>query len=200
MHDLAADPRKSAVDAALRRHHYRQDALIEVLHTAQQQYGCLPRDVLWYVAEQLQLPPSRVYGVATFYHFFTLEPPGAHTAVVCQGTACYLHGAPQIAAALRAAFAIDDGDTTPDGRLSLASARCLGMSALAPVVVVDGQVIPRATPREIVPQVRAVLSNAGASAPRTATGIGRWAQVTGVTGAADLGGTGDGESHGGAVE
>jgi bidirectional [NiFe] hydrogenase diaphorase subunit len=150
--------------------------------------------VLWYVAAQLRLPPSRVYGVATFYHFFTLAPPGEHTAVVCQGTACYLHGAPQIAAALHDAFAVNDGETTQDGRLSLASARCLGMSALAPVVVVDGQVIPRTSPRDIVPQVRAALSNASAREAQAA------ARPGGGVGATDSGGGGDGQPLGGGVE
>jgi len=88
----AGAERQRILDAALRRHQYRQDALVEVLHTAQNLYGYLTSERLWYVAQQLHLPPSRVYGVATFYNFFTLKPPGAHN-VVYEGTACYIKGA-----------------------------------------------------------------------------------------------------------
>ena len=70
----------------MRKHQFRPDALIEVLHAAQQLFGYLELDLLLFIARNLKLPPSRVYGVATFYHFFTLKPPGEHTATVCQGT------------------------------------------------------------------------------------------------------------------
>ena len=155
---MESDERQHALDAALRKHQYRQDALIEILHTAQNAYGYLPRDVLWYVARQLRLPPSKVYGVATFYHFFTLEPSAPHTAVVCQGTACYLHGASGIVAALRRRFTDGEPGGSPEGRVSLTFARCLGMSALAPVVVVDGRVIARTAPAEVLPRVEGVIA------------------------------------------
>ncbi len=89
----SGDNRFKLLDAALKRHRYQPDALIEVLHTAQELFGYLKTDLLIYIAQALKLPPSRVYGVATFYHFFSFKPKGDHTCVVCMGTACYVKGA-----------------------------------------------------------------------------------------------------------
>ncbi len=161
------DKRQRLLDAALRRHQYRQDALIEVLHTAQNLYGYLTTDLLWFIAEQLHLPPSRVYGVATFYNFFSLKPPGEHACVVCEGTVCYIRGAAKITAALTEAFGVEPGATTADGTLSVAIARCLGSCGLAPVLVVDGEVVGRATPEETVEHLRGLTGgvNGLAAAP-----------------------------------
>jgi bidirectional [NiFe] hydrogenase diaphorase subunit len=150
-HDPAANPRGDAqhpsgdarfrmLDASMKRHRYAPESLIEVLHTAQELFGFLQPDILYYVAHHLKLPPSRVYGVATFYHFFTLTPRGEHTCVVCTGTACYVKGADRILAAVEGALATVAGKTTADGRVSLGVARCLGACGLAPVVVYDGEV------------------------------------------------------------
>src|SRR6476619_3711072 len=87
-----ADQRMKMLDAAIRKNQHRQDALIEVLHRAQDLFGYLEVPVLRHVARSLKLPPSRVYGVATFYHLFTLQPKGEHTCVICMGTACYVQG------------------------------------------------------------------------------------------------------------
>ena len=81
------------LDATIKRYQYQQDALIEILHRAPELFGYLEMDVLLYIAHSLKLPPSRVYGVATFYHLFSLAPSGVHTCVVCTGTACYVKGA-----------------------------------------------------------------------------------------------------------
>ena len=98
-------------------------------------------DLLYYIAHGLKLPPSRVYGVATFYHFFTFAPKGKHTCVVCTGTACYVKGADRLAGApSRDSWGPSPGKTTPDGQVSLSTARCLGACGLAPVVVYDGEV------------------------------------------------------------
>ena len=85
----SGDPRFGLIDRTLKRFQYQQDALIEVLHTAQEAFGFLSDDLLIYVAHQLKLPLSWVYGVATFYHFFSLKPLGAHNCIVCMGTACF---------------------------------------------------------------------------------------------------------------
>lgn len=153
----SGDPRFKLVDRTLQRFQYQQDALIEVLHTAQEAFGFLEDDLLIYVARQLRLPLSWVYGVATFYHFFTLKPQGEHNCVVCLGTACYVKRAAEIVAALRAEFGIEPGQTTPDNKLSIAAARCLGSCGLAPVLVLDGEVLGRELPESVVEQVRAKL-------------------------------------------
>jgi bidirectional [NiFe] hydrogenase diaphorase subunit len=153
----AEDPRLRLIDRALKRFQYRPDALIEVLHAAQETYGFLGEEVLGYVARQLKVPESQVFGVATFYHFFTLRPRGEHSCIVCTGTACYVKGAGEIVAALEETFAIHPGQTTADGRLSLGTARCLGNCSLAPMLTVDARVLGRESAPGAVAKVQAVL-------------------------------------------
>lgn len=157
----SGDPRFTLIDRTLKRFRYQQDALIEVLHTAQEAFGHLEEDLLIYVARQLKLPPSWVFGVATFYHFFSLEPQGEHNCIVCMGTACYVKRAAEIVAALQAEFGTEAGQTTPDGKLSISTARCLGSCGLAPVLVVDGEVLGRETPESTVAVVKGLIAGHG---------------------------------------
>ena len=90
---------------------------------------------------------SWVYGVATFYNFFSLKPPGEHTCVVCMGTACYVKGATDILRSLEKAHGVKAGETTEDGKVSIMTARCIGACGLAPAVVFDGEVCGKATPQ-----------------------------------------------------
>ena len=124
----SGDKRFKILDATMKRHQHQPDSLIEVLHKAQELFGCLETDVLFYVARSLKLPPSRVYGVATFYHLFSLKPQGEHVCTVCLGTACFVKGAGDIVAALEKRAHIRAGETTKDGKLSLLSARCAGFT------------------------------------------------------------------------
>jgi bidirectional [NiFe] hydrogenase diaphorase subunit len=133
------DERFGVLDVMMKRALYRQDILIEVLRKAQQLFGCLELEVLHYVASSLKLPPSRVYGVATFYHLFTLKPPGTHTCVICMGTACYVKGSPRTLTAAEELAGIRAGETTADQQVSLLSARCVGACGIAPVVIYDGK-------------------------------------------------------------
>jgi bidirectional [NiFe] hydrogenase diaphorase subunit len=153
------DKRYKILDATIKRYQYQQDALIEVLHKAQELFGCLPDDLLRYVAHSLKLPPSRVYGVATFYHLFSLTPKGLHQCVVCLGTACYVKGAASVLASLEQQTHIHAGDTTSDGKLSLLTARCLGACSLAPVVVFDGAVSGYQTPELATSSVKGWLED-----------------------------------------
>ena len=134
------DNRWRLVEATMRRYGHKQHALIEALHTAQEAYGFLEDDVLRQVAAELRVPLSKVYGVATFYNFFTLKPQGKHTCVVCTGTACYIKGADQIMRTLEERYGLTSGTTTPDGEVSLLTARCFGSCGLAPAAVFDGEV------------------------------------------------------------
>jgi bidirectional [NiFe] hydrogenase diaphorase subunit len=153
----SGDSRFKLLEVAMKRHQFRQDALIEVLHTAQEVFGYLEPDLLYFIARHLKLPPSRVYGVATFYHFFTLKPQGRHTCVVCTGTACYVKGADALLAAVREAAHIEPGETTGGGEVSLLTARCLGACGTAPVVVLDGAVVGHQTPEEMQRQMKGWL-------------------------------------------
>jgi bidirectional [NiFe] hydrogenase diaphorase subunit len=140
----ARDNREKLLERAMSRHHYSGDALIEVLHTGQELFGYLSRDLLLTVAEKLHLPPSRVLGVATFYHFFSLRPKGEHSIVVCDGTACYVAGSHRLLQALEQRC-VKSGGTSPDGKVSVQSARCIGSCGLAPAVICDGRILPRVT-------------------------------------------------------
>lgn len=153
------DPRWRMVNRAMRRHGYAPHALIEVLHAVQEHFGFLDLEALSYVASRLNVPLSRVYGVATFYHHFMLKPPGEHTCVVCKGTACYISGASEILKAVGEAENIEPGQTTSDGKISLLTARCLGSCGLAPAVVLDGEVCGRVTPAEVVERLKRLQDN-----------------------------------------
>lgn len=148
------EKRLKVLDITMKRNQYRQDALIEVLHKAQESYGFLEEDVLAYIAKALKLPLSRVYGVATFYHLFSLKPSGAHTCVVCLGTACYVKGSGQVLEALEQKVGIHQGETTPDGQISLMTVRCIGACGIAPAVVYDGSVSGRQTPEAVIEKVK----------------------------------------------
>ena len=136
----SGDPRFKLLEATMKRHQYQAAALLEVLHTAQELFGSLSADLLWFVAHKLDVAPSRVYGVATFYHFFTLVPKGRHTCVICLGTACYVKGSSLVLTAVEENLGVKAGCTAPDHSLSVDIARCLGACGNAPAGVVDGEV------------------------------------------------------------
>lgn len=147
------DKRWKIVDATMRRVGQHSRGLIETLHTVQEAFGYLDETALRYVAVSLRVPLSRAYGVATFYHFFTLKPAGEHTCVICLGTACYIKGAPQLVEAVRRDLGIVPGETTPDGKVSVLSARCLGACGLAPAVVYDNEVAGKVTAEQLRQQL-----------------------------------------------
>jgi bidirectional [NiFe] hydrogenase diaphorase subunit len=155
----SGDKRFKVLDVTMKRHQYQADALIEVLHKAQDLFGYLEHDVLFYVARGLKVPPSRVYGVATFYHLFSLKPQGAHTCVVCMGTACFVKGADRLLKAVEQCAGIRAGATTPDQRLSLLTARCIGACGIAPVAVYDGATAGHQTADDVVRHVKEWLGN-----------------------------------------
>jgi len=135
------DKRWKIVNTTMRRNGNDSHALIETLHSVQETFGYLDEDGLRYVAKSLRTPLSKVYGVATFYHFFTLKPQGEHSCVVCTGTACHIKGAETILKALKDKYGISPGETTEDNKLSVLSARCIGSCGLSPAVVLDGNVM-----------------------------------------------------------
>ena len=146
--------KQQLLDKALKKCQYQQDSLIEVLHTAQETFGHLDEEILDYVSIQLKLPPSWVYGVATFYNFFSLEPQGDHVCVVCMGTACYVKGAGEIVTRIEQEFDLKAGTTTADNSLTLVSARCLGNCSLAPMLTLDAAVLGKQTPDSTVAAIR----------------------------------------------
>ncbi|MBN2450868.1 MAG: NAD(P)H-dependent oxidoreductase subunit E [Lentisphaeria bacterium] len=126
-----------------------RDALIPVLHKAQELFGFLPIDVQRHVADALGVPVSEVLGVVTFYHYFSMQPRGRHTVNVCLGTACYVRGAKKVVEALCGELGVRLGETTADRRFSLTSQRCFGACGLAPVIMIDENVHGRVTPKKV---------------------------------------------------
>ena len=155
----STDNRFKYLDRAIAKHHFRGDALIEILHTAQELFGYLSQDLLIYIAKSLRLPPSKVYGVATFYHFFSLKPKGEHTVTICMGTACYVKGGAQLQGAVEHLCKCKAGETTPDGKVSVQTARCVGSCGIAPVVVYDNEVAPNVSVEAITAHVASWLED-----------------------------------------
>jgi bidirectional [NiFe] hydrogenase diaphorase subunit len=145
------------LEKVLKDHNYQESALIEILHSAQEIYGYLDKDLLTDISGLLHLPPSHVYGVVTFYSFFKLRQPGEHIVTGCLGTACYVKGVEQIMEAIEAEFNLKRGGSTADGKLSLLQTRCIGACAMAPNVVVDDIVIGNATKEAVIARIKQVL-------------------------------------------
>lgn len=139
------DARYKSVFAAMTKHRKRTDALIEILHVVQDVFGYVPVEVMRYVAFEMKIPPSRIYGVSTFYHFFSLKPKGEHTCTICTGTACYVKGSQAIVDLIEKKFLVRAGATTADNQLSLQTARCVGACGLAPVVILDADILSKAS-------------------------------------------------------
>lgn len=147
------DKRWRIVTAMMRRHGYEPHALIETLHSVQEAFGFIDEAAMHFVAQNLQVPLSKVYGVATFYNYFMLKPQGEHSCVVCLGTACYIKGAPAILDAIEQAAHLKPGETTHDKKVSLLVARCLGACGLAPAAVFDGEVIGGLQPAQALTKI-----------------------------------------------
>ena len=154
----SGDERYLSIDRTMKRFKYEKDSLLEVLNAAQEVFGYLSEDLLIYISNQLNVPMSQVYGVATFYHMFTFEPQGEHNCIVCKGTACHVKDADRIIQTLSEEFNMAAGETTPDGLFSLTIARCLGSCGLAPVVVLDGQVYGKETPEAVTSRALEAVS------------------------------------------
>ena len=141
--DLTAAKRIAA------EHHAQGNSLVTVLQDVQTEYGYLPREVLEVVAQQMQVPLSQAYGLATFYTSFSLQPRGKYHISVCMGTACHVRGAANILAKLERDLGIASGETSEDLKFSLESVNCLGACALGPVVVVNNVYHGKVTSRDI---------------------------------------------------
>jgi len=120
--------------------------LINVLHKSQESFGYLPAEIQEIVARELKISVAKVYGVVTFYSFFTMLPKGQHPISICTGTACYVRGAEKVLDEFKRVLKISVGETTPDGKFSISCLRCVGACGLAPVVTVGDKVYGRVSP------------------------------------------------------
>lgn len=140
---------EEALRACIEKHRGERGCLMPVLHEAQEIYGYLPSEVQTIIAEELDIPLAEVYGVATFYSRFSLNPKGKHRVSVCLGTACYVKGADKILAEVEKELRITCGECTQDRKFSLDSCRCVGACGLAPVMMVDNEVYGRLTEKDV---------------------------------------------------
>lgn len=153
------DKRWKIVGATMRRCGGDARALIETLHTVQDSFGYLDVEALEYVAVALRVPASTVFGVATFYHHFSLKPPGKHTCVVCTGTACHIKGAGALLKTIEEEFGVAAGETREDGELSVIEARCIGACGLAPIAVFDSDVAGKLTADETLARIHGMVDD-----------------------------------------
>lgn len=151
------DRRLILVDKTITAYGNRKDALLEILHIAHNIYGYLDKKILSYISEKLKIPPSQVYGVATFYNYFKLKRPGSHVITFCLGTACYVKGTEEILSALEKEFNVRRGETSADGKLSVFVTRCIGACAMAPTVIVDDEMIGKAAKEQVIEKIRKLL-------------------------------------------
>jgi len=153
----STDPRIKLIAAKMKKENYKADALIEILHTAQNAYGYLPMNILKFITKELKLPPSRVYSTVSFYHFFSLKSKGEHTCLVCTGTACYVKGALGLLDEIEHNFSLKPGQVSADNKLGVQVARCIGACGLAPAVVLDDEVHGKLTKEMITDSINAKI-------------------------------------------
>jgi bidirectional [NiFe] hydrogenase diaphorase subunit len=154
---LKENNRKVMLDKMIKDHNFDQSSLLEILHKAQELYGYLDRQLLAYVGDALKLPPSHVVGVATFYSYFKMKEPGQHVITGCLGTACYVKAVDEIMTAIEEEFKVKRGSSTADGKLSLFITRCIGACAMAPNIIVDDEVIGKATKEVVIEKIHKAL-------------------------------------------
>jgi len=151
------DNRRLMLEKTLKEHKHQESALLEILNKAQEIYGYLDKDLLMDIAGSLNIPPSHVFGVATFYSLFKMRKPGEHVVTGCLGTACYVKEVEDIMQAVEREYQVKRGGSTADGKLSLFVTRCIGACAMAPNIVVDDEVIGKATKEIVLERIKQVL-------------------------------------------
>ena len=140
------------IDRVIKREGNSPDSLIQILHGTQEMLGYLPEEAQLYIAKQLQIPPTRVYGIVSFYNFFKMEKAAEHVISVCMGTACYVKGAGFILKKLEELLGVKVGETTQNGKFSCQEVRCLGACGMAPLISIDGDIYGRMSP-DLLPAI-----------------------------------------------
>lgn len=142
------------VEQILQKHQYKKENLIKILLDVQKLYRYLPQDVINYIAVALKIPPAKIFGVGTFYAQFSLKPKGEYTILLCDGTACHMEGSTSLLKALEEELNIKPGEVTKDLKFSVDQVGCLGACALAPAMVINGEVYGNLTPERVKEIIR----------------------------------------------
>jgi NADH-quinone oxidoreductase subunit E len=151
----------SLLDEALEMYGDSASNLITILQKAQESYGYLPKDVMYYIADKVGVTPAEVVGVATFYSQFRLTPIGKYLMMSCQGTACHVNGSERVLAAVSEYLGIENGETTEDGLFTLENVACLGCCSLAPVMMINGEAYGNLTPDSAVAVIKQLQKKSG---------------------------------------
>ena len=130
-----------------------QNPVIEILRIAQEIFGYLPVEVQEFVASEMNIPASKIYGIVTFYNFFSMKPRGKYIINVCTGTACFVKGAPRLIQMISDLLGIQMGETTPDGRFTMSAVRCVGACSLAPVFVIGEDTFGRSENKDKIAEI-----------------------------------------------
>lgn len=144
------------LDEIISRWKGKPGALMPVLQEIQERFGYLSEDAMKEVSVRLNVPLSEVYGVATFYHFFSLKPKGRYRIQVCEGTACYVKGAKRVLEKFEEVLGIKVGEVTPDGKFSIESVRCIGACSHAPAIMVNDQVYGRMNSEKVIQLIKSL--------------------------------------------
>ncbi len=147
--ELTVEEKYQELRSFIRDNKDKRGYLIPILYEAQSLFGYLPSEVQKFVAEEMNISVSEVFGVVTFYSYFKTQPVGRHTITICMGTACYVRGAKKILEALQDKLGIKMGETTEDLRFTLGEQRCFGSCGMAPVIMIDKEVHGRLTPSKL---------------------------------------------------
>ena len=149
-HCSGKDANMLALDQVLEENHHDAGSLITILQNAQEIYGYLPAEIIYYVAAQTGISPARVMGVATFYAQFRLEPVGKYLIMLCKGTACHVNGADRSDTVIQNELGIRDGQTTEDGLFTLKIVACLGCCSLSPVMMINDEAFGSLTADKVI--------------------------------------------------
>lgn len=149
------------LDSFIAQQECKETAIIAVLHKAQKLFGYVPKELQLYVSRKLKVPAAKVYGVVSFYSYFTQTPQGEHTISMCMGTACFVKGIGVIKDNIQRTLHIDNNQTTADGQFTLKEVRCIGACGLAPVIMVDDTIIGNIKASEIEAIIKTYSSNQG---------------------------------------
>jgi NADP-reducing hydrogenase subunit HndA len=144
-----ADSAVQTIKEVCKKFDNKEGELINVLHGVQEKLGYLPAEVQEVIADELNMSVAKVYGVVSFYSFFTMIPRGLFPVSICMGTACYVRGAEQVLSEFKRQLKVEVGQSTPDGKFSLNCLRCVGACGLAPVVMVGEKIYGRVSPQQV---------------------------------------------------